>query len=123
MLAMALTHHVGALRASLLSEYGVRLGEVRSWPAREVADLVAWLPPGCALWRDVGGPASLSDESRTLQLLDYSVRVLDFHTRQGKGPKPKPPEAPAYAHERRAEQAVMDRKAAAYLRRQGRAAG
>jgi len=117
LLATALVHHEGSLRASLLAEYGLRLSEARTWPAREVADLVAWLPPGCAFWMDVGGPAALSAETRELRHVGYWLRVLDYRERGSKGEKPKPAPDPSYAHERRAEQGAMNKKAAAYLRR------
>lgn len=117
LLATALMHHEGSLRASLMAVYGLRLSEARTWPAREVADLVAWLPPGCALWMDIGGPASLSAEVHELRRVGYWLRVLDYRERGSKGEKPKPDPDPSYAHERRAEQGVMERKAAAYMRR------
>lgn len=88
-------------------------------PATAVADLVAWLPAGCALWRAIGGPAAVSDVVRAVQMLDYSVRVLDFHAgRHGKGAKPKEPKTPPFAHEKRAADAKARRKAEAILRRQ-----
>ncbi len=95
------------------------LGEARLLPAREVADLVVWLPTGCAFWRSVGGPAAVSEEVRAIQMLDYSVRVLDFHAgRHGKGKKPNPPKDAPFAHEKRADEQRVRRKAEALLRRQ-----
>lgn len=121
LLAVALTYHEGALRASLMSEYGLRLAEVRSRPATEVADLVAWLPAGCAFWQDVGGPPSITQEVRELRRIDYRLQVLDYRERGSKGPKPKPEPEPQWAEDRRAKQAAMDRKAARFLKRsQGR---
>lgn len=118
LLASGLVYHEGALRASLMSEYGLRLSQVVSWPAREVADLVEWLPPGCAFWRAVGGPAAISSETRELRRVGFYLRVLDYRERGSKGEKPKPDPEPMWAHERRAEQELTDRKMAAYLRRQ-----
>lgn len=120
LLATALSHHEGALRASLMAEYGLRLSEARTWPAREVADLVEWLPAGCAFWQDVGGPASISMESRELRHATFWLRVLDYRERESKGEKPKPAPEPQWAHERRAEVDTMSRKAQAYMRRQAR---
>jgi len=120
MLVTALHHHEGALRASLLAAYGLRLVDARTWPMREVADLVAWLPAGCALWVDFGGPAALSEVVHAIRALDFSVRVLDYHEREGKGPKPKEPQNPPYATERRAENTKMSRKADAWRRREAR---
>lgn len=120
MLAVAFAHHRDALRASLMAEYGLRLDEVVSWPAREVAALVAWLPGGSALWRDWGGPAALSDEVRMLRSVEFGLRVLDWRMRQGKGQRPKPLPEPVYAAERREQARKQSRKAEAFLRRQGR---
>lgn len=90
-------------------------------PLTDLADLVAWLPPGSALWRSFGGPASLSDETSALQMLDFSVRVLDFHAgRHGKGKKPTPPKAPEYAHEKRERTERALRKAQSRVRMRGR---
>lgn len=115
---MALAHHEGSLRASLLAEYGLRLAEARTWPAREVADLVEWLPLGCAFWQDMGGPAAISMEVRELRHASYWLRVLDYRERGSKGEKPKPHPEPEWAHERRAQQSAAQRKADAYRRRQ-----
>lgn len=110
------------MRASLRSEYGIDLrsasGSMSLW---DLADLVAWLPTGCALWRSMGGQAALSDEVAQLQMLDFSVRVLDFHAgRHGKGKKPEPPKPPPYAHERRAREERAVRKAQSRVRMRGR---
>lgn len=117
-------HHSGALRASMRSEYGIDLREVterRSMALMDLADLVAWLPPGSALWRSFGGPAAISDEASALQILDFSVRVLDYHAgRHGKGKKPTPPKPPEYAHEKRVRDARAMRKAQSRIRMRGR---
>lgn len=119
MLADALHNHRGALRASLMEVYALRLDEQED--VLELADLVAWLPAGCALWRSFGGPAAVSEEVRAIQMLDYSVRVLDYHAgRHGKGKKPQPPKTPSFAHEKRAEDAKVRRKAEALIKRQRR---
>lgn len=118
LLATALVHHQGALRASLMAVYGLRLAEVRSWPAREVAELVEWLPQGCAFWQDVGGPAAITTEARELRHVGYWLRVLDYRERGSKGEKPKPHPEPLWAHERRADEDAMRRKARAHQRRQ-----
>ncbi|MFJ6547456.1 hypothetical protein [Microbacterium sp. NPDC091676] len=122
MLAVALAHHRGALRASLIADCnGLRLADAVTWPAREFADIVAWLPPGSALWRDMGGPAALSEEVRMLRAVEFGLRVLDWRMRQGKGQRPRPLPDPPYAHERRAAEAKQRRKAESFLKRsQGR---
>lgn len=88
-------------------------------PVTDLADLVQWLPAGCAFWMDVGGPAAVSHEVRELQHLAYWLRVLDYRERGSKGEKPKPIPPPPYAHERRADQQRNERRYARYLRRQG----
>jgi hypothetical protein len=109
------------LRASLRAEYQVR--DLRAESVRRLAEMMAWLPPGCALWRSFGGPLSLSAEAARLDLVEYRLRVLAWQqTEDGsKGRnRPDPPTAPPYAGERRRSDAEAERKAAAYLRRQGR---
>lgn len=118
LLATALAHHAGALRASLMAEYRLSLHELRSMPVGEAADFVAWLPMGCAFWQDVGGPASVSMEVRELRHVSYWLRVLDFRERGSKGEKPKPHPEPEWAHERRVQKSAAQRKADAYRRRQ-----
>src|SRR5690606_35388597 len=94
--------------------------EGRSMPVSDLIDLVQWLPPECALGRDMGGPPALSDLTREVRRAVYWLRVLDYRERGSKGEKPKPDPEPQWAHERRAEADVMTRKAAAYMRRQRR---
>lgn len=101
----------------MMLSYHLDLDEALSEPLK-VADLAAWLPPGSPVWRSFGGPAAVSDEQRATQMLDYSVRVVDFHVRKGKGMKPQPPKNPPYAHEKRSEDAKVRRKAEALVRRQ-----
>lgn len=114
-----LAHHDGALRASLRAEYRIDL-RARDVPPMELADLVAWLPRGCALWADFGGPAALSAEAALLRTVEYRLRDLLWMQAGGKkaGKRPEPPQDPPYAHEKRAKTDRMGRKAAAYLRRQ-----
>lgn len=123
LLAAMLRLHRGALRASLSEVHRVNLSGLLDDPGTnwlDVADLVAWLPPGCALWRSVGGPASLSEEAREMRLLEFRLRVLDWRFRGSKGKRPEPIPDPPYAHERRKADDAMRRKAEAHKRRQGR---
>lgn len=105
------------------SEYGLDLREVvayRSMYALDFADLVAWLPAGCALWKSIGGPAALAEDVSMLRTVDYSVRVLDYHAgRHGKGKRPVEPKPTPYAHERREKEQRAARKAKARLRVRG----
>ncbi|GAA4774657.1 hypothetical protein [Microbacterium gilvum] len=118
MLALALHYHEGALRASLMEVYGLRLADMRDM--FELSDLVQWLPAGCAFWRSFGGPAAVTEQTRAIQMLDYSVRVADYHARHGKGKKPKPPQDPPFAHEKRAQQEKFARQAETFRRIQER---
>lgn len=99
--------------------YGIDLDDALDEPLK-TAELAAWLPAGSPVWRSFGGPAAVSDEQRAIQMLDYSVRVVDFHVRKGKGKKPQPPKNPPFAHERRSEDAKVRRKAEAIVRRQSK---
>lgn len=110
------------MRASLSSEYQIELDELLTdpdavdWDA--IADKVAWLPPGSALWRSIGGPAALSMETAALLQVEFRLRVLDWRMRGSKGTQPKPPTPPEWAHERAAREGRAARKAEAFLRRQ-----
>lgn len=121
-LALFLTlieYHEGALRASLLAEYGIHLSQVREeFDLQEIVDLVRWLPAGSAVWRDFGGPAALSREERSAQLIGYRIEQLQWLVKQGKGPKPKLPAPPPYAHEKRVAAEKNRRKAEALVARQ-----
>ena len=106
--------------------YGLRLSTIRdAYTLGEVADLVSWLPAGCALWQAVGGPAAMSVEGHELRAIEYRLRDLAWMEAGGKkaGRRPDPPKPIPFAHEKRAAESEMNRKAAAYLRRQQHAAG
>lgn len=83
----------------------------------ELSDLVAWLPAGCAFWRDVGGPNAWSREERAVRDLEFQVRMLAWLQPNTTGTKPKPTPYPPFAYERRAAEAKQQRKAEAFLRR------
>lgn len=109
------------MRASVRAEYGIDLRSAREMPMLDFSDLVAWLPPGAALWRSFGGPASMSDESALLRAVDFSVRVLDYHAgRHGKGKKPEAPKPPQFARERREQEQRAIRKAQSRVRMRGK---
>lgn len=83
--------------------------------------MTAWLPPGCALWRSVGGPLSWSEETHLLNIVDYRLQVLAWQQSKdgstGKN-RPKPPANPKYAREKEAAVDETQRKADAYRKRQ-----
>lgn len=112
------------MRASLQAVYGIRLSAVREQlGALELADLVAFLPDGCALWQSVGGPRAWSAETHLLNQVEFRLRVLDWRkTKDGSGGKnpPKPHKSPALAHEARAEESKQSTRAAAWEARQRR---
>ena len=87
----------------------------------DLADLVAWLPAGSALWMAVGGPAALTAEAHELRAIEFRLRELGWmkskDAQSGRN-RPKPPDPVPFAHERRAEDVVMSRKSEAHLRRQ-----
>lgn len=103
----ALADHEGALRASLQTHYGLRLlSDGRTEPERdlmELADYVAHLPPGCALWRETGGVLALSEESLFASEVVHRLDWLLWHKGEGKGPKPERIPMPRPAAELRAE--------------------
>ncbi|MFZ4894634.1 DUF5361 domain-containing protein [Plantibacter sp. Mn2098] len=86
-----------------------------------MTELVAWLPPGCALWRSVGGPLAWSEETHQLNIIEFRLRVLDWRrTPDGEKGKnqPKPPVPPPYAGDVRAGDEHAEKQAAAHRRRQ-----
>jgi|SRR5690625_2243578 len=111
-------HHQGALRASLRAEYQVDLARIGEFTLNEVIDFVMWLPPGCALWLALGGPAALTGETKQLQWTNYLLQAVLYRMGGSKGPKPKEPKPPEYDHERRARDVVMSRKVQRWLDRQ-----
>lgn len=118
----ALNEHEDALRASLQAVYGIRLSQ-HDYGVLELADMVAHLPPGCALWRVAGGPLAWSDEVHMLARVEYGVRVLTWmKTEDGsKGVKPPKPEVPPTpGSEVKAEEARTNARADAWAARQAR---
>lgn len=108
------------MRASVRAEYGIG---VRDVGVLELADLVAWLPKGCALWQSYGGENARSVEVEALLLIDYRLRQQMWVNGGKKGPEPEYPAPPPLASERRAGEAQMARKAAARERRLAKATG
>jgi hypothetical protein len=100
--------------------YGINLS-APEMTLTELADHVSWLPPGCALYMDMGGPASLSMESEQLRWIDYRLRVLAYmqtkDAKDGRNP-PSQPEPIKYRRERVAESEAESAKASAWARRQ-----
>ena len=106
-----------ALRASLRAEYGVALGALG---VIETCDLVAWLPPGSALWRATGGPMSIGFSDHTLRMIDYRLQILAWMQTEDATKnrnKPKLPEAVPYANEAHDTEVHAERQAAARRRR------
>ena len=106
-----------ALVASFRAVYQSRWTD---FPLLEAADLAAHLPPGCALWRAVGGPLALSGIERELSVIDYRLQVLAWQkTKDGqKGVnQPKPPAPIPYAHEADVEAVFAAKQMAARRRR------
>lgn len=127
-LAGALREHEGALRASLASEYP-GLPPLRSIVKGatgvhllDLADLVANLPPGCALWRATGGPMAWSQEMHMLVAIQHGLSLLEWenggimHRKPGGSP-PKPIPSPPFANEQAAKEKRARDKRERYLAR------
>lgn len=111
----------GALRASIAAEYP-GLPTLRTIltgrtdvNALDLADYVAHLPLGCALWRDAGGPLSWTTETHMLSHVIHALDVLAWQNtgimqRNPKGSQPKPMEPPKPKAEVQATEERMDRK-------------
>lgn len=128
MLVSALHLHEGALRASLQTEYGLRLlsgdGELTDPPRNtlELADLVEWLPSGCALGRSVGGEVALSLEAMLIRQTEFTLRANLYREHGAKGSPPEPLPLPRAPGDAKAEQAEQSAKARAYAARMERLA-
>lgn len=121
-LAGALSEHEDALSASLHAVYGVRLADP-GMGALELADRVAHLPPGCALWRATGGDLAWSAEMHMLSEIEYGVRVVGWlQSEDGRNNRNRPERItpPKPAHLVQAEAARESAKAEAWRRRQER---
>lgn len=118
MLAGALTHHEGALRASLRAVYGITDVRNPGCSLTELADYAAHLPAGCPLWLAIGGPAAWSSEVHALMAVEFRLRVLAWQKtddgRRGIN-APQPEEPPRYAHEVAAEEARTLNRVEKYL--------
>ncbi|SDF99433.1 hypothetical protein SAMN04487781_3229 [Cellulosimicrobium cellulans] len=122
LLVAALAEHRGPLRASLRAEYQIDLSRP-GMPWTELADLVAGLTPGCALWRAMGGPMAWSQETQTLVAILDVLRILEWENggivqRKPRGSPPKPTPPPPLANEQAAKEARSRAKRDRYLRRQ-----
>ena len=122
LLAEALHQHRGALLASFRAEYKLPIvGHGLS--LSDFADLVAWLPRGCQLWKSMGGPSAWSDETEMLSMAEFNLRVAAWRqTADGQAGRnrPEPIKPPPYAHEARAESDAALGRAEAWRRRQNR---
>lgn len=70
-----------------------------------VAALVDHLPAACAVGRELGGAAAMSDEWHATAQLDLTVRTAVWLFGGKKGEKPKPWELPVGRREREAREA------------------
>ena len=105
------------LNASMLTVYGLRWDQV---DPVEGSELVAALPPGCALWRAVGGPLALTREEERLRWVEFRLQVLAWMQTEDakhKRNQPKPPQPIPYAHEAVADEAYARRQLEARHRR------
>lgn len=78
-----------------------------------VAALIEHLPSACALGRDLGGAAAMSDEWKAIAALDLDVRTIAWVMGGKKGDKPDPWEPPIG---RREQEARVAREAEAKRR-------
>lgn len=118
-LAAAWGSHRAALRAALRAEYQINLS-APGVTLLELADLVVWLPAGCALWQSMGGPASISLETEQLRWVIFRLEALAWmQTKDAKDGrnKPSPPQKLLYESEREEIAAKDAAKGSAWQRR------
>lgn len=111
---MGALEYEGALRASLQAEYQIRLlSDYQTEPERslgELADLVAHLPVGCALWREVGGVIALTGEEFLAREVIFRLDGLAYQNAGGEGRKPERMPLPRPAAEERAEHRLREKR-------------
>lgn len=119
MLAGAMRDHRGPLSAAVWAEYRIDI-EKSPVGAMRLADMVAMLPPGCALWRATGGPMAWSMQEQMLAVIEFRLRE-QMHQAAGKkgGKPPKPMEPPPLASEAKAEAARMSTAQSRFMERFG----
>jgi hypothetical protein len=122
-LAYFLRKYRGALRADFRHYYALdlraALSGALSFP--DIADLAANLPPGCAVWREHGGPMAWTQAEHFAAYQLHAANVANWQrTKDGqKGSNPpKPLEPPKSRDERDADAARLDARAQAFLARQ-----
>nr|DAI70036.1 MAG TPA: protein of unknown function (DUF5361) [Caudoviricetes sp.] len=111
------------MEASFQSEYGLALGDIfcGGLSLRRAAVLARNLSPGCALYREMGGAVSVSDETQAVFALTNRVTDLLWSAFGGKRQgRPEPLRAPEFgwrdAEEARREAA--EAKATRWMSRQ-----
>lgn len=91
--------------------------------ATDLADLVAWLPPGAALWRATGGQLAWSPVEHVGALIVHGLDRLEWRQTEdgakGRNP-PSPIEPPPLAGEVHEAEAKTTRKARLHAERQRR---
>lgn len=120
------------MRASIAAEYPI-LPPLRTIltgrtdvNALDLADYVAHLPLGCALWREAGGPLAWTTEVHMLSHVLHGLDILTWQntgimTRNPKGQQPSPMQPPkSLAEVRAAEERVEAKRERRDLRRQSR---
>lgn len=83
--------------------------------ALDLADYVAHLPLGCALWREAGGPLSWTTETHMMSHILHGLDILAWQntaimTRNPKGQQPRPMDPPKATAEVRAAEDRVDAK-------------
>lgn len=114
------------LEADFQRVYGLDIGGLRTGMLRPIraANLAVNLPPGSMLWRAIGGPLAWTDEMHMLSRQEHALRVLAWQkTKSAETGRdfPEPIEPPESSVQKRADEAKLDRRARAFLRRQQRA--
>ena len=120
-LAYFLREFRGALRADFRHYYGLDLRGALAGNLFDAADLAVNLPPGCAVFREYGGPMAWTQLEHFAAMQLHAANVANWQrTKDGqKGSNPpKPVEPPKGRKEREAVDARLDARAQAFLARQ-----
>jgi hypothetical protein len=124
-----LREHAGALEADFHRWYQTDLLDLHrgGLSFRKASELARHLPPGAAVFREMGGPMAWSDEVHMGAAIEYAVRALHWAQTPDASTTdpPMPLEPPASEFEERQQQhqdarkaRTAERKAARFLARQ-----
>lgn len=75
------------------------------------------LPRGATVWRHIGGPASVTDETESLWMLEHTTQMIAWVKGGKRGKKPQPRAYPKGVNEDARKQLEFEKKAEQFRRK------